>query len=425
MKKNIFILLFILLSSLLHSSETIHVLKIDGSINPATSEYLREEITRAEKENAHAIIIELNTPGGLLESTREIVSNFLTSKIPIIVYVTPSGSQAASAGVFITLASHIAVMSPGTNIGAAHPVSTQGEMDSVMSEKVTNDASAFIRTISEKRNRNVEWAEKAVRQSISITETEALQQHVIDFVAPTIQAVLDSLDGKKIVFDTHIVTLSTKNAVLKNYEMDWRMKLLDLLSNPNVSYILFLIGIYGLFFELYNPGAVFPGVVGAIALVLALYSLNTLPVNYAGVALILISIILFILEIKITSYGMLTIGGLVAFFFGSVMLFHSDSSFDFALGVSLGVILPALLCTAGFFLFAIGAGIKAQKKKVSTGIQGLINETGITLTELNPKGEVRIQGEIWKAESNEGKISKETSIIVTNIEGLLLKVRKK
>ena len=279
------------------AQQTIHILKVNGNITPTTFEYLKQGIQRATDQKAHLLVIELNTPGGLLQATRDIVTEFLNAKIPIVVYVAPAGSRAASAGVFITLAAHFAVMAPGTNIGAAHPVSSQGQMDSVMSEKVTNDAAAFIRTISEKRKKNIQWAEEAVRKSVSISETEALKKHVIDFIAASRHDLLDSLNGKKVVIEKDTITLATANAHIEEHEMNWRYKILNLLSDPNISYILFLLGIYGLFFEIYNPGSIFPGVVGAIAIVLALYSMQTLPINYAGLALIVVGIILFLLNL--------------------------------------------------------------------------------------------------------------------------------
>lgn len=415
--------LLIVLCAATLSSQSIHVLKINGSINPTTYDYLQHEINIAVQKNAQAVIIEMNTPGGLLEATRGIVTEFLNAEIPIIVFVAPQGSRAASAGVFITMAAHIAVMAPGTNIGAAHPVSTQGAMDSVMSGKVTNDAAAFIRSISEKRKRNVKWAEEAVRNSVSITETEALKEHVIDFIASNRSALLDSLNGRKVIIEKDTITLATAHARVEEREMNWRYKILNILSDPNISYILFLIGIYGLFFELYNPGSIFPGVAGAIAIILALYSMQTLPINYAGLALIIVGIILFLLEIKITSYGLLSIGGVIALFFGSIMLFQTDGSMEFV-EVSLGVVIPLVIFTAIFFFFVIGAGVKAQRRKVTTGESAIVGSEGIAISNLNPTGKVRLEGEIWTAESISGKIEKNSKVVVTEIHGLLLKVKK-
>ncbi len=398
-------------------------LKIDGSINPATSDYIHDGIKHAQEMNARCVVVELNTPGGLLKSTRMIVTDFLTSPIPVIVYVSPAGSQAASAGVFITLSAHIAAMAPGTNIGAAHPVSGQGSMDSTMSEKVTNDAAAFIRTISEKRNRNIRWAEEAVRKSVSITETEALKNNVIDFIAKNRKDLLDSLDGRKVSAADGVVTLSTKGAVIETREMGWGYKILDILSDPNIAYIFMMIGMYGILFELYNPGSVFPGVAGAISLLVALYAFHTLPINYSGVALIVLGVILFLLEIKISSYGLLTVGGIISLFLGSIMLINTEAWFDFQT-VSLEVIIPTVLFTAAFFVFAVGAGLRAQLRKPMTGVEGLVGKQGIALTKLAPSGQVRVQGEIWNAESLDGSLAKEAAIVVAEVKDLLLKVRK-
>ncbi len=410
--------------SLSFANPTVHVITLDATINPATADYIHTSIERASAQKAECLIIRLNTPGGLLKSTRVIVTDLLSSPLPVIVYVAPGGSQAASAGTFITLAAHVAAMAPGTNIGAAHPVGIQGgEKDSIVNEKATNDAAAFIRTISEKRKRNVQWAEEAVRKSLSITESEALKQGVIDLIAPTVTALLDSIDGKRVDLDgtTHI--FGTRNADVKEFEMGWKHRLLDLLSDPNIAYIFFLLGIYGLMFELYNPGSILPGVVGVIAIIIALYSLHTMPINYAGLALILFGIILFIAEIKVTSYGLLTVGGIISLALGSIMLIDSDSPLEFV-RISWSVIIPAALVTAGFFAFAVGMGIRAQRRKPTTGIEGIIGATGETLSTLNPDGQVRVHGEIWRATSEEGKIAAATPIIVTGVENLTLRVRK-
>lgn len=410
-------------SSLL-AATTVHVITLDATINPATADYIRMSIERAQKDNAECLIIRLNTPGGLLKSTRVIVTDLLSAPLPIVVYVSPAGSQAASAGTFITLAAHVAAMAPGTNIGAAHPVGMQGgEKDSIMNEKATNDAAAFIRTISEKRKRNMKWAEEAVRKSLSITESEALKEGVIDVVAPSVAALLDSIDGKQLDFDGRTITLDTKGAEVKEFEMDWKHKFLDLLSDPNVAYIFLLLGIYGLMFELYNPGSILPGVVGVIAIIIALYSLHTMPINYAGLALILFAIILFIAEIKITSYGLLTVGGIISLALGSIMLIEPDSSLEF-IRISWSVIIPAALITAAFFAFAVGMGIKAQRAKPTTGIEGIVGETGETISSLNPEGQVRVHGEIWRALSEDGKISAGQPVVVTRIENLTLHVKK-
>jgi membrane-bound serine protease (ClpP class) len=401
----------------------VHVITIDGTINPAAADYIHTQIAAAAEARAECLIIRLNTPGGLLKSTRVIVSDFLTSEIPIVIYVAPPGAQAASAGVFVTLAAHIAVMAPGTNIGAAHPVGMGEQLDSVMSAKATNDAAAFIRTISEQRKRNVAWAEDAVRKSVSITEKEALKEHVIDTVAASIEALLSMLDGKVVQTPHAAVKLATAHASVVTIERSFAETLLDILSDPNIAYIFMMLGIYGLLFELYNPGLIFPGIVGVVSLILAFYSLHTLPINYAGLALIVFAIILFVLEIKVASHGMLTVGGVVALLLGSLMLVRTDSAFDI-ITISWKVIAIAVIFTAFFFLVIIGLGIRAQKRKPVTGVQGIVGEYGETLTALDPDGRIRIHGEDWSAKSIEGRIEAGSKVLAEGIDRLTLLVRK-
>lgn len=401
----------------------VFVLKVDGAISPPIAEYIQDGIDAALNENAECLIINLNTPGGLLKSTRVIVSEILESKIPIVVYVTPSGAQAASAGVFITLAAHLAAMTPGTNIGAAHPVSLE-RTDTVMIEKATNDAAAFIRTISEKRNRNVKWAEDAVRKSLSITETEALKLKVIDLIAKDINELLKKIDSLKVSGSFGEKILSTKNAEIIEFEMTIGQKILLLISDPNIAYILLMIGLYGLLFELYNPGSIFPGVIGIISLILAFYSLHTLPVNFAGIALIIVGIILFVLETQIVSHGLLTIGGLISFILGSLMLIRTESALE-VFKVSYQVIIVLAILTFLFFSFAIGLGLKAQRKKTQTGLEGMIGEIGEVISELNPEGQIRVHGEIWNAVSIDNqRIEIGSKVEVVDYHNLQLKVKK-
>ncbi|MCU7550684.1 nodulation protein NfeD [Chitinophagaceae bacterium LB-8] len=398
-------------------------IKIDGSINPTSAEFIQRSIRKAAEEHAQCLLIHLNTPGGLLKSTRVIVGDIIDAPLPVVVYVSPSGAHAGSAGVFITLAAHVAVMMPGTNMGAAHPVGMQGMVgDTIMNEKSTNDAAAFIRTIAEKRNRNVQWAEEAVRKSVAITATEALNKNIIDFVAVNERELLKLLDGRKLQTTSGIVTLHTSRATVKTYEMGFIENLLNILSDPNIAYILLLLGFYGIMFELYSPGAILPGIIGVISLILAFYSLHTLPINYAGLALIIFAIILFILEIKIVSHGMLAVGGILSLLLGSMMLIREDSG---GIGrISWSVIISSTIVTAAFFLVVIGLGIKAQRAKPATGQEALLGETGVSLGILDPNGIVLLHGEIWKAVSNSGIIEKGAKIRVINRKGFTLYVER-
>lgn len=409
---------FLLLFPVSVISQKVVSIKIDGSINPVSADFIRNGIKKAVNEKAECLIIHLNTPGGLLKSTRMIVSDMLESAVPVIVYVSPGGAHAGSAGVFITLAANIAAMAPGTNIGAAHPVS-QGQMDTTMNEKVTNDAAAFIRTIAEKRNRNMAWAERAVRRSYSYTETEALQDSVIDLIAKNEKELLAMIDGKIIELSSGTKALQTVSAVVEEYKMSTWEKILDILSDPNIAYILLLLGMYGVMFELYNPGAMLPGIVGVISLILAFYSMHTLPINYAGLALIIFSIILFLLELKIASHGLLAIGGIISLLLGSMMLIKSDSSLEMV-KISRSVIISATVVSALFFLFIIGFGLKAQKTKVITGIEGLLGDVGEVLESLSPAGTIRVQGEVWNAESIAGTINKGEKVRIKEMKNMKL-----
>jgi len=398
-------------------------MKIDGTINPSSADFIHNGIEKATREKAECIIIHLNTPGGLLKSTRKIVSDILDSPVPVIVYVSPGGAQAGSAGVFITLAAHISAMAPGTNIGAAHPVTLQNQMDSTMNEKVTNDAAAFIRSIAEKRHRNIEWAENAVRKSFSYSETEALEDSAIDIIAKSETELLAKIDGKMVELGSGTKTLHTASAIVKEQKMSVWEKILDIISDPNIAYILFLLGLYGLMFELYNPGAILPGIVGVISLILALYSMHTLPINYAGLALIIFAVILFLLEIKVVSHGLLAIGGTISLLLGSMMLIKSNSSLEMV-KISRGVIIGATIVSALFFLFVVGFGVRAQRRKVVTGIEGLVGEIGEVMETLSPTGIVKVQGEIWNAESLSGTIDKGEKVRIKEMKNLKLFVEK-
>lgn len=419
--KRAFLYLCLLLLPLCLRAQKVVSITVDGTINPASAAFIKSGIDKAAEQNATCLIIHLNTPGGLLKSTRAIVGDILESAVPVIVYVSPSGAHAGSAGVFIAMAAHVAAMAPSTNIGAAHPVSSGGTMDSTMNDKATNDAAAFIRTIAEKHNRNLQWAEEAVRKSVSITEAEALQIKVIDLVAQNDQDLLQQLNGRVIPLNSGNKMLHTANAEVARIEMTAVEKFLDIISDPSIAYILMMLGFYGLLFELYSPGAIVPGVVGGICLILAFYSMHTLPLNYAGLALIVFGILLFILEIKITSHGVLGIGGVVSLLLGSTMLIRNDSALEF-LRISWQVIIAATAVSALFFFFLIGLAVKAQRARPVSGIEGMIGQTGEALARLEPAGMVRVHGELWKAESITGSIEEGHRVKVTGIKNLMLYV---
>jgi membrane-bound serine protease (ClpP class) len=419
----IFLILFITFFSSLSLSENLKkevmVITVNGVINPVASEFIGKSINRAKEKKVKALIIELDTPGGLDTSMREIVKDIIGSEVPVVVFVSPSGSRAASAGVFITLAAHIAAMAPGTNIGAAHPVSLGGKMDKTMAEKATNDAAAYIKSLADRRGRNAKWAEDAVRKSISATETEALKEHVIDLVSKDLNSLLSDIDGKKVQTVLGEKVLHTKNAVVIREEMGLRYKILNRISDPNIAYILMLLGFYGLFFELTNPGSIFPGVLGGISLILAFYAFHTLPVNYAGLLLIILAIILFVLEVKIVSHGVLMIGGIISMIIGSLMLFESSTPF---IKLSLYVVFPAVFFTALFFVFTLRLAFKAHKRKPVTGLEGLIGLEGIAHKDITKdSGMVLLHGEFWSAYSDE-PISEGEKIIVEGVSGLKVKV---
>ncbi len=401
----------------------IYLIKIDGIINPATAGFVLEGIERAEQDGASCLVIQMDTPGGLMESMRSIVKRILGSKVPIIVYVAPSGSRAGSAGVFITLAAHIAAMAPGTNIGAAHPVQMgEKKMSKEMEAKILNDTVAYIKTIAKQRGRNAKWAEKAVRKSVSVTEKQALRLGVIDLISPTLEDLLNKVDGKRVkVAPAKVITLKVKGLEIRTLEMSFRDRLLNTISNPNIAYILLMLGIYGLFFEIANPGVILPGIIGGICLILAFFAFQMLPVNYAGIALIVLGIIMFIAEIKVTSYGMLSIGGVISLLLGSIMLIESPAEY---LRISFwNFILPVVLVSAGFFLFALTMAVRAHRRRPTTGKEGLIGERGFAKTDLRPEGLVEIRGELWNAES-EQEIKAGDEVKVVGLKGMKVKVTK-
>ncbi|TAJ97321.1 MAG: nodulation protein NfeD [Candidatus Manganitrophaceae bacterium] len=402
-------------------SKPIHVITYDGIINPVSSELFTTAISQAERADAEALIIQLDTPGGLDTSMRDIIKAMIASEVPIVVYVAPSGGRAASAGVFIIMAAHLAAMAPGTNIGAAHPVAMGGgQMDEEMKKKVENDAAAYIRSLAERRGRNAEWAEKAVRESVSITEKEAVKLKIVDFIADDLTDLIKKMDGQAVTTAKGNQRLSTAQAEVIKNPISVRLRILKAISDPNVAYVLMLLGITGLIAELYSPGAILPGVVGAISLILALYAFQTLPINYAGLLLILLAFLLFLAEIKVQSFGVLGFGGVVSLLFGSLMLINADIP---SLRVSLQVIVPSVLITSLFFLFIVQAAWRSQRRRPVTGAEGLIGEIGVAQTDLTPKGMLQVHGELWSAESDEPVATGEPAEVV-RVDGLQLHVKK-
>lgn len=436
----------------------------DDTVNPVTAEYITKAIDRASRENAECLIIQLDTPGGLLNSTRLIVKKMLTSPVPIVVYIAPSGSRAGSAGVFITYASHVAAMAPSTNIGAAHPVQMGGQPakeskdwkelrelieelkgdkpqkidrskketgkdqppssdDDPMSSKILQDTTAFIRAIAGEKNRNVEWAVESVTKSASITEQEALEKKVVEIIAADERDLLEKLEGRTVEVDGRSVTLHTAGASIQHIPMDARQQFFNVLANPNIAYILLILGFYGLLFEVTHPGTGIPGVLGAIFLILAFYSMQTLPTNYAGLALLVLGLVLFIAEAHTPTFGLLTVGGIICMILGSMLLFESV---DPIMRVSKSAILAFSLTTAGITLFLLRSVLRAHKNKVLGGKEGLIGAVGVAQTHVSAKhpGRVFIHGETWNAFSDE-EIKKDQEVTVLEVLGLSVKVKRK
>lgn len=394
----------------------VHILKIAAPIGPGVAGFVADALEAADRENAACIVIQLDTPGGLAESMRQIIVKILAARTPVIVFVAPSGARAASAGVMITMAADIAAMAPGTNIGAAHPVGAGGkDIDDTMSEKVVNDMVAQARSVAEQRDRNADWVEEAIRDSVSITETEALRKNVIDLVADDLDALLTLLDGRKVKGKG---ALALKDAPRKLVVEDLRTKVLRAISDPNIAFILFLIGAAGLYFEFSHPGAIFPGVIGGLCLILAIYAFQMLPVNFVGILLMALAVIFFILEIKVTSYGMLSVAGTIALFLGGLMLFKES---DYGIRVSLGVLVPAVGAVSVFFAVVAGLAFKAQVAGARTGLSGMIGEIGIVKQAIDPEGKVAVHGELWKARADAALAVGQTVRVVA-VDGLTMTV---
>lgn len=402
-------------------AQKIYHVKIDAAITPVIANFISYGIDLANKERAKAFIIELDTPGGLVESTREIVKDILQSQVPVIVYVSPSGARAASAGTFILLSSHLAAMAPGTHVGAAHPVELTGKVEKEMMNKVVNDLVAWAKNLAKMRGRNEVFAEEAVRKSKSITEEEALKTGVIEIIAKDMRDLIEKAEGKQVLIGEERITLRLKEVPIETIKEDLKTRVLKILTNPNLVYLLLMLGLAGLYFELAHPGSIFPGVLGAICLILALVGLSVIPVNYAGLALILLAGILFFLELQVTTHGLLALTGVLCLFLGSLMLFGKNPP-------SLKVSTPFLYSVVITFSAILGGityiAVKILRKKPVSGKEGLVGKIGKALEDVGPnKGKVFLEGEIWQAISEE-PISKGEKVIVIEQEGLVLKVKK-
>jgi len=414
------LLILILLTTVCDAADgVVRVVNINGPVNPVTAGYVIRNLRAAAMRQEKLFLIDMDTPGGLDTAMRDIIKEIFASPVPVVVYVSPSGARAASAGAVIAMSADVCAMAPGTNIGAAHPVSMGEQPDKVMQEKMLNDAEAYVESIARKRGRNFEEAKKMVRSSSSLAAEKALEAGVVDLIASSRANLLQKLNGRAISRDGKTIFLKTLGARIEVHEMGTREKILDAISNPNVAYVLMMLGMLGLFFELSNPGVILPGVIGGISLILAFFAFQTLPVNYAGVLLILLALILFIAEVKVVSHGMLTVGGIISMILGSLLLFESPEPY---LRVSWSVIFVTVFCVAAFASIAVSKAIKAHRQKPSSGKEGLIGEEGRADSDISPEGKVFVRGEYWDASSDQ-VISRGDKIVVTGVEGMRLKVK--
>jgi membrane-bound serine protease (ClpP class) len=416
--------------SYLHAREerVVEVATVKGMINSLTAKYIERAIKRAEKHGAAALLIELDTPGGEVEAMREIVKQMFAAPMPVMVFVYPPGARAGSAGVFITLAADVAAMSPGTNIGAAHPVAGGGrDIEGELGKKITNDMAAFARSIAEKQGRNEEWAERAVRESVSATEKEALELRIIDYIARDLDDLLLVAEGHALSSRHGGKSLKLQPAVIMRTPMNIQEKIIHFIVNPNVAYLLLTIGILGIMAELYNPGTLAPGLVGAICIILFLIATSVLPLNWGGLTLIILAVIMFILELYVVSFGMLTVGGIIVFVLGSAMLFREVTP-AFPLMPELSVD-PWLIggLTAGasaFFFLTLRTVLRAQRFEPQTMESSLVGERGIATSGIGISGTVQVHGELWSARAEGGEIEEGEEVVIVGVEGLKLRVRK-
>jgi membrane-bound serine protease (ClpP class) len=393
------------------------VVRLEGVVSPVSAEAVIAAVDRAEREGYRALVLEVDTPGGLESSMRDMVKRLLASEVPVLAWVTPGGARAASAGVFIVMAADFAAMAPGTNIGAATPVNMGGPMDSTLARKAANDAAAFARTVAAQRGRNSAWAERAVREAVAVADSEAVALRIVDAIAGTLPELLERADGRRWRRGGEARTLEVAGLPHDRIHPGLRQRLLSVIADPNVAYILLMIGFYGMLFELQNPGAILPGIVGAICLVLAFLALSALPVNYAGLALIVLGVVFLLAEVKVTSHGLLGAGGVASMLLGSLILFHGEGA-----RVSLSVILGATLATALFFLFVVGTALRSRKGPVVTGARGMIGRRVQAIERLAPTGRVRYGDELWNAVSS-GEVEAGSDVEITGVDGLTLRVR--
>ena len=410
----------------LTTAPAVYSAEVDSIIHPASAQYMIEAMDRADAGNARLLVFTLRTPGGLVDSTRDIITHMLAAKTPIAIWVGPSGTRAASAGFILTMAADVAAMAPGTNIGAAHPVNGSGQtMDDTMAKKAAEDVAAYVRSLAAGRHRNVELAEQAVNQSKAFSEQEALNASppLIDLIAADVPDLLEKLEGRTVTrFDGRTVVLHTSKVPVVSVEMSTRQRILSAVAHPNVAYLLLTLGTLGLTVELWSPGAVLPGVAGGLCLLLAFFALQILPVNFAGLLLLLFGLVLLALEVKVTSFGLLTAGGVISLIFGSMMLFDSTAP---ELQLSLGVVVPVVLGFTAVAVFLVRLGLTAQRRPAVTGMEGMLSEVGEAITAVEPgtPGRVRVHGEIWRALSGD-RLQPGDHVRITNVEGLTLTVRK-
>ena len=415
--------------SLVVQAESAHVtvLEARGTVNPVLADYINNGISQAEKNGSTACIIQLDTPGGLDKAMRDICQRILNATVPVVVYISPPGARAASAGVFITFSAHVAAMAPDTAIGAAHPVALgeggEQQMSDEMTAKVVNDASAYIRGIAQSKGRNADWAEKAVRESVSATATEALDLKIVDMVSPTIEDLLKQLDGRSVnMMDGKVIVLQTQAAQVQYYKMGWITDLLYSIADPTIAYILLGIGSLGIMAEIFSPGLIFPGIIGAISMLTAFYALGVLSVNWTGVLLIILAFVLFVAEFFTPGFGLLFGGGVVSFIFGSLILFKGGSP---VYQINWWLILIVIIILGGFVAFAATRVVNTYRRQATTGKEDLIGKTAVVKEQLDPEGMVLFEGELWTAQSASGKIEPGEEVVIAKIDGLKLIVLKK